>query len=147
MAAPIGNQFWKLRQNDGREFAIETAEEIRDLYIAYVNELNSQPHLEKDWVGKDAMEVEREKKVPQEKDAFSLYCGLSGWRILESYKKRGDDFMQIITYIETSIQVNQKLGAIVGYFKENIIARMQGINDSQKVEGSIKLGIEKESYD
>jgi hypothetical protein len=63
---------------------------------------------------------------PFTKEGFALACGLSGWDVIESWKKR-EGFMEVITRIDKYIY-NQKFeGAAAGFLNPNIIARDLGL--------------------
>lgn len=135
MAAPKGNEFWKLRLKHGRSCEIETPEELWENYIEYCKFLEENPLYEQDFVGKDAIEVYKRKLRAQTKDGFALACGLSGWEIIKDWKER-KGFSEIITRIEKYI-FNQKFeGASSGLLQQNIIARDLGLVDKKEEIGS-----------
>lgn len=135
MAAPNGNQFWKLRLKHGRDSAIATPQELWDNFCEYAEWLQDNPLIEIDYRGKDADMVEFPKMRPMTKEGFALACGLSGWEIINRYRERSNDFNEVITRIERLIY-NQKFeGAATGFFNANIIARDLGLKESSEVSG------------
>jgi len=137
MAAPKGNEFWKLRLKHGRSHAIETAEQLWENFLEYAQWINENPLIEIDYKGKDAIQVEMPKMRPFTKDGFALACGLSEWRIIDEWRDR-KGFSQIITCIEKQI-INQKFeGAASGFFNPNIIARDLGLTEKSEQQINIK---------
>ena len=63
---------------------IETPEKLKEYFLAYEKEVKSSPFLVKDWVGKDAEQVYREKEKPLTMAGFE--CWLSDNSILERWK-------------------------------------------------------------
>jgi hypothetical protein len=137
VAAPAGNQFWKLRLKHGRDHKIETAQQIDENFEEYAQWIENSPLNEVDFRGKDATEVVLPKMRAMTKDHFSLACGLSGWDVLESYKERGEDFKEVITRIEKFIYYQKFAGSAAGFLNPNIIARDLGLTD--KKEHDVKL--------
>lgn len=134
MAAPAGNQFWKLRLKHGRDHKIETAQEIADNFEEYAEWTEKSPLIETDFRGKDATEVELPKMRAMTKDHFALACGLSGWEILEEYKARGKDFAEVITRIEKFIYYQKLTGSAAGFLNPNIIARDLGLTEKKELD-------------
>ena len=63
-----------------------------------------------------------------------LGCSESYFRTFEfNNTENVDDFIAVIETIKDIIKTQQYEGAIVGAFKENIIARLQGLKDSQDI--------------
>ena len=128
MPAPKTNQFWKLRLKHGRSHAIATPEELQHNFDEYCTWIEENPLIEVDFKGKDATHVNIPKMRPFTKEGFALACGLSGWDVIESWKKR-EGFMEVITRIDKYIY-NQKFeGAAAGFLNPNIIARDLGLAD------------------
>lgn len=134
MAAPLGNQFWKLKAKHGRDKLFASAKLLWDAACEYFQWCDENPWLEKDWVGKDAVEVEREKKVPYTLTGFCVYVGASEawWRNFRSGSNLDDEFLSVITRIEEIIRHQKFVGAANGAFNANIISRDLGLADKQE---------------
>ncbi len=52
----------------------------------------------------------------------------------QTYEKHGEEFCRVINAIENAIRGQQVSGALVGNYKENLVARLNGIADSIKQE-------------
>lgn len=142
--APGKNSFWKLRLKHGRNHKIETAKEIEDNFEEYCQWVEKNPLMEVDYRGKDAIEVKIPKMRAMTKEHFAICCGLSGWEVLEAYKKRGEDFLEIITRIEKIIYYQKFTGAAAGFLNSSIIAKDLGMIDKKEMEissGSFSINI------
>lgn len=136
MAAPIGNRFWELRLKHGRDFEIETPEQLLENYWEYADWCRNNPLIEIDYRGKDAIPVEIPHMRAQTKDGFALACGLSCWEKIEKYKSR-QGFSEIITCIEKYIKEQKFSGAAAGLLNANIIARDLGLTDNSKIDATV----------
>lgn len=138
MAAPKGNSFWTLRLTHGRKHAIATPDELWSNFIEYAKWIEENPLLEIDFRGKDAYEVQIPKMRPFTKEGFALACGLSGWEVIEEWKKR-EGFLEIITRIEKYIYTQKFEGAAAGLLNHNIIARDLGLADKTENKNTHEL--------
>lgn len=137
MAAPIGNRFWELRLKHGRTSKIETPEQLWENFVEYAQWVESNPLIEIDYRGKDAVQVELPKMRPMTKDGFALACGFSEWRSVSDYATKSKDFAHVITCIEKQIYVQKFSGAASGFFNSNIIARDLGLTDNSKIDATV----------
>ncbi len=133
MAAPIGNQFWKLRLKHGRYHVIATPEELWENFEEYASWLEENPLMEVDYRGKDANKVLIPKMRPFTKDSFALACGLTSWEKINNWRSR-EGFEDVITRIEAYIFKQKFEGAAAGFFKENIIIRDLGMAEKRELE-------------
>jgi hypothetical protein len=149
MGAPIGNNFWENRTKHGRDREIKDPKELIQLFNDYIKWVEDNPLYKSDakvvsigsGYGSKIMIAKIPIDRPYTKQGFSLFCGLSGWHVIEQYKEINKDFMQIITHIENSIY-NQKFeGAAVNIFNSSIIARDLGL--VEKTENKHQHKIEK----
>jgi len=151
MAAPEGNQFWKLRAKHGRDKLFATPELLWEAACEYFEWIDSNPLLEavlgkgnakpfKDEEGEYHFApdvVEMPKMRPYTLHGICLYCDCSTsyFRAFKSTLKEKDkDFLTVITRIEEIIY-NQKFeGAASGFLNPNIIARDLGLTEKQTIE-------------
>ena len=72
-------------------------------------------------------------------DGFLVFLGtdFSWWMHLDD-GKRASEFFKVKSYIKTFCESYQKEMASVGVFKENIVSRLLGLADRQKVEASVQ---------
>lgn len=127
---PKMNQLWKLRLKHGRNFAIESPQELWENFIEYSDWIEKNPlkeqQLIKHKITRDQEIVGRyqlSKMRAMTKDSFALACGLSGWEVINEYKKRSNDFSEVVTRIEKYIYDQKLTGAAAGLLNANIIAR------------------------
>lgn len=141
MAAPVGNEFWKLRSRHGRHTIFATPEIMWEAACEYFQWCVDNPLIEVDFRGKDAYEV----NLPRMR-AFTLQ-GLCRWlgvntkyfNEFESQieKKSTDmdkDFSEVITRIRDTIFQQKFEGAAAGFLNANIISRDLGLADKKDID-------------
>src|SRR3990167_8701476 len=101
MAAPIGNEFWKLRSKHGRDKIFSSPEILWDACNEYFQVTSTRVWVKKDWVGKDALEVNRETSVPFTQAGLYIFLNIVAQTWLE-YKKL-QDFSDVIARAEQII--------------------------------------------
>lgn len=137
MAAPTGNEFWKLRSKHGRDKLFESPEALWEAACEYFQWCEDNPLMELDWVGKDGNQVERPKMRAFTWTGLEVFLDVYS---LRDYKKNPDykDFSQIITRIEAIIYNQKFTGAAAGFLNPNIIARDLGLVDKQQNDVNVK---------
>lgn len=137
MAAPEGNEFWKLRTKHGRDRLFEKPEELWEAACEYFQWCEDNPLMEVDFRGKDADRVELPKMRAFTWEGLELYLDIYS---LRDYKKNPDykDFSQVITRIEKVIYNQKFTGAAAGFLNPNIIARDLGLAEKKEVERVVK---------
>lgn len=141
MAAPEGNQFWKLRSTHGREKLFESANLLWEAACEYFEWVDKNPFIEEkpmvtsngSNMGSSIEMAEMKVKRPYTLHALCLYldCGTAYFRNFKNESRgNSDDFKSVIAKIEETIY-NQKFeGAAAGFFNANIIARDLGLKDT-----------------
>lgn len=137
MAAPKGNQFWKLRSKHGRDILFANAAMLWDAACEYFEWCDKHP-----WVTikkkTKTMGNEREEaptQRPYTLVGLCLYLGCNQGYFSDFKKNCSKDFSEIITCIEEVIEQQQFEGAVVGAFNANIVARKLGLVDKQEYTG------------
>lgn len=132
MAAPKGNQFWKLRSEHGREKLFATPDLLWQAATEYFNWVDGHPWYKMEAI-KSGDSAGTIMKVPTARPytitGFLLYVGASNayWR---QFKQAGhDDFSTVIDEIEKTMYTQKFEGAATGAFNANIIARDLGLVD------------------
>lgn len=133
MAAPIGNQFWKLCPKTGRKPIYEDNEVhiFEQDCMDYFEQTQQRRDWDKQhWAGKDGKEVAVKVPCPFSKGGLFIFLGLSKdtW---ENYKSR-KGFLDVITRVENIIYTQKLDGASTGHFNHNIIARELGLVDKRE---------------
>lgn len=137
MAAPKGNQFWKLvgRAWD-KEKTFSGPEELWIKAIEYFQWCDENPWYKNDPV-KAGDHFGETVKTPTQRpytiSGLCLFLGISQDTLLNYEKKEGYEAYFGITRAIKEIIYTQKFeGAAVGAFKENIIARDLGLVDKRE---------------
>src|SRR5690606_5967831 len=128
MAAPKGNQFWKLRSKHGRDKIFSSPEMLWEAACEYFDHSDNNPLSAIDFRGKDVQEVAIHKMRAYTRDGLETFLCVDS---LREYKKNPSykDFFHVISRIE-KIMYNQKFqGAAAGMLNPNIIARDLGLSD------------------
>lgn len=138
MAVPKGNQFWKIRSKHGRDKLFATPELMLEAAMEYFEWCDANPWLSEELGESDKGSFSKTKPTqrPYTLSGLCIYLGCSEnyFRNFESNNTIDiDNFMAVIETIKDIIKTQQYEGAIVGAFKENIIARLQGLKDSTDV--------------
>ena len=135
MSAPKGNQFWKLRSKHGRGKLFATPELLWEAaceYFAYCDK-NPWKVVKDKTKGKNKEKEESPTQCPYTLTGLMAYLDVSK-SFWNDFKKGGhEDFSVVITRIENIIESQQLEGAIVGAFNPNIVSRIIGLSDKQKV--------------
>jgi hypothetical protein len=130
-AAPTGNQFWKLRSKHGRDLIFSSPTVLWEACVEYFEATDARKWIRKDWVGKDAKEVEREIDTPYTLTGLFVFLDITKptW---QEYRNR-EDFSYVITRVEQIMFTQKFEGAAVGAFNASIIARDLGLKDASEV--------------
>lgn len=158
MAAPIGNQFWKLRSKHGRDKLFATPDLLWEAACEYFEWCDNNPeHIVEQKKGNTSIKsiegmakedisslfdsvVYLPTKIPYTIHGLCLYLGCNTeyfCHFEESLKDKTDemskDFSQIVTRIRETIYHQKYVGAACGYFNQSIIARDLSLVDNSNV--------------
>ena len=118
----------------GKPKYIETPERLWELFLAYKKEVKSNPIIIKDWVGKDAEEVHREREKPLTMVGFECfvldhteitYPDLTHY--FENKDNRYSDFVPISSRIKSEIKNDQVTGGMTMIYSQNLTARLNNL--------------------
>jgi len=135
MSAPDGNQLWKLKSKfAGNPKLFKSPELLWDKCCEYFNWCDEHPLLEQDFIGKDVIEIHRNKMRAYTQRGLCLYLGCN-----KDYFNQIKDpnFKQIVEDIKSVIYTQKFEGAAAGMLKENLISRDLGLADSQRIDQTI----------
>lgn len=139
MAAPAGNQFWKLRSKHGRDKLFASSKLLWDAAVEYFEWCENNPLYElkafsyQGDVTKE--EMPKMRAMTLSGLCFYLHCNEAYFRTFRSRLPKGEqDFDTVITDIETIIYNQKFQGAAADLLNANIIARDLGLADKQGVE-------------
>ena len=136
MAAPKGNQFWKLAKNIGKDRIYKSPDALKKECLAYFKWVEENPLYSVEVVKiKDRAEL-----VPVPKlRAMTLrgLCVFLGIKLQTwlNYRER-EEFFDIITRVEEMIYAQKFEGAAGGMLNANIIARELGLADKSELTGA-----------
>jgi hypothetical protein len=121
----------------GKNKYIETPDRMWELFTLYKKEVKSKPIIVKDWVGKDATDVFREKERPLTFIGFQNY--LDDENIItdvtdyfENKDNRYNDYVRICSRIKRNIQQDQIEGGMASIYNPSITQRLNGLVDKQE---------------
>ena len=133
MAAPKGNEYWRVRITAGRKHKYKTAEEFESKineYFEHIETHNFEEELAFHNKG-DIVKGSVAKMRPFTIEGLCNFLDIDK-DTFKSYEKRDDVFLSIITRARQIIY-NQKFeGAAAGFFNSSIIARDLGLADKQE---------------
>ena len=75
MAAPNGNEFWKLRSKHGRDKIFKTPDNLWEACQDYFKQIAAITLGEQNWVGKDGGEVTKNHPIPFLLTGLYLFLG------------------------------------------------------------------------
>lgn len=145
MAAPKGNQFWKLRNKHGRDKLFASPELMWKAACEYFEWCEANPWLRMEQIkqpGKGYSDPETGEYVPPKyvlpiptarpftMHGLCLYlgCNTAYFRQFKDALPEGElEFSTVITRIEETVYQQKFEGAAVGAFNANIIARDLGL--------------------
>ncbi len=127
---------------------IESPELMWSLFTNYKKETNTIPLTQKDWVGKDATEVQREYTKALTMEGFECYV-MDYTRItypdltnyFENKEDRYSDFIPICSRIRREIRRDQIEKGLAGLINPSITQRLNGLVDKKQtdIKGSLNV--------
>jgi hypothetical protein len=128
----------------GKRKYIETPEKMWEHFISYKKEIKETPIIVKDWVGKDAVDVYRQKERPLTLEGFENWCADND--IIEDLgdyfsnkDNKYEEYSTICSRIRKAIKQDQIEGGMVGIYNPSITQRLNGLVDKKETE--IKGGL------
>lgn len=129
MAAPIGNEYYKLRSKDGRDKQYETPEALAGIANEYFEWCMENPLKEQLTFHAQGLitKTDSNKMRPFTLEGLCNFLDLSikGFRLYEDR----EDFIHVTTRIRQIIDTQQFEGAAAGFLNPNIIARKLGLSE------------------
>lgn len=144
MAAPLGNEFWRLAEHPGRPKAYQP-DELWEKALEYFEWMDLHPWYKNEAV-KSGDSVGVIIKIPTSRpftqSGFCVFAGIS-MTTFETYAVT-EEFLGVTTRIREIMYTQKFEGAAVGAYNANIIARDLGLTDKidQKTEisGTLTYG-------
>lgn len=135
MAAPAGNQFWKVRSSHGRQPIFADPEQLWEACVEYFDWVEANP-LWEDKVFAYQGDLMHEPSAKMRAMTISGLCifldiARSTW---DEYRGR-DGFSDITTRVDDVIRTQKFEGASADLLNPNIIARDLGLADKSELTG------------
>lgn len=132
----------------GKPKYIETPEKLWQLFVDYKAYVKSNPILIKDWVGKDADTVYREKERPLTMVGFECfvcdnteisYPDLTHY--FENKDGRYSNYVPISSRIQAEIKNDQIAGGMTMIYSQSLTARLNNLVEKTetKIEGGLNI--------
>jgi hypothetical protein len=155
MAAPAGNQFWKLRSKHGRDRLFQTADLLWEAACEYFQWCDENPFHKAEAkivnIGDYQSQVEIVKLPvmrPYTLQGLCSYldCNVDYFSHFETTIRENkdenkaaeyEDFRRVLTRIREVIYNQKYSGAASGFFNANIIARDLGLADKKEVDKKV----------
>ena len=130
----------------GKNKYIETPEKMWEYFQSYKKQTKDKPIIVKDWVGKDAVDVYREKERPLTLEGFENWCADNEIiENLDNYFANSNnaysDYSSICSRIRKAIRQDQIEGGMVGIYNPSITQRLNGLVEKRETEIKGKLNI------
>ena len=126
----------------GKKKYIETPEILWQHFLDYKDYVKKKPIIVKDWVGKDATDVYREKERPLTIEGFENYLEdkevishLSDY--FANTNGKYSDYSTICSRIKRNVRQDQIEGGMAGIYNPSITQRLNGLVDKKEVEHNL----------
>ncbi len=143
MAAPTGNQFWKLRSKHGRDRIFATPDLMLNAAYEYFQWCENNPLIEVDYRGSKLERVQLPKMRAFTIEGLTMYLGVNKVyfnHFEDECKSKSDelskDFCKVITHVREIIYRQKFEGSAAGFLNPNIIARDLGLSEKSAIEHS-----------
>lgn len=131
MAAPKGNQFWKMRSSHGRDLLFASPTLLWEAACEYFDWCVANPIVDpRSFGGKQKIQ----RPFTMQGLCLFLNCNTAYFRTFKAQlKKEHKDFNTVIQDIEDTVFQQKFENAAIGVYNQNIIARDLGLADKQDV--------------
>lgn len=122
----------------------KTPEDLYEAFEQYKQWTKSNPFIVKDWVGKDAVMVYREKERCLSLDGFEVYCCKHYGNVGQYFDNKDgyyEDFVAICSRVRREIRADQIEGGMAMIYNASITQRLNGLVDKKETEikGSLNI--------
>ena len=141
MAAPLGNQFWKVRSSHGRKPIFASPEALETACEEYFQWVEDNPLWEDNLVTfqGSAKHEPTAKMRAMTLDGLQLFLDIHHDTWAE-YRKR-EAFSEVVARVEKAIRSQKFAGAAADLLNPNIIARDLGLSDKQDTTHNLGDGV------
>lgn len=127
----------------GKKKYIESPEKLWEYFLAYKNEVKSNPIRVQDYVGKDAEMVYRDKEKPLTIDGFECWCydndiisDLSQY--FANTEQRYNEYQTICSRIKKAVRTDQIEGGMAGIYNPSITQRLNNLVEKSEVKSIVE---------
>ena len=128
------------RPNEGRPRIFKSPDELWDAFVLYREWVKSNPILVHDYVGKDGVEVYRQRERPLIIEGFEVWLMDNGYVSYPDLTKYFDgthkEFVPVSARIRNTVRQEQVAGGMAGIYNPSLTARINGLTDRQEVKFS-----------
>jgi len=126
----------------GKNKYIETPDKLWEHFEKYKEQTKSKPFLVKDWVGKDAEQVHREKERPLTIEGFECWLfdnGIIGdlGDYFSNKNNNYSDYSTICSRVKKAVRKDQIEGGMSGMYNPSITQRLNGLVEKTQTEVNI----------
>ena len=145
MAAPEGNEFWKMRSKHGRDKVFSTPEIFIEAAYEYFQWCNDHPWFKNEAV-KSGFQAGQIIEIPTARPysigGLCIFLHIDR-QTFKNYEKNENykDFFGVFTHVHEIIETNQLEGATVGAYNANIIGRLLGLVEHVETSNTNKTEI------
>lgn len=123
----------------GRPNNIKDEQQLWELFLEYKDFVKNNPYKVIDYVGKDAIPVQREKERPLTFEGFECFVWDKGVskgidHIFANQNGRYKRFLSICSRIRKEIRNEQIQGGMAGMYNPSITQRLNNLVDKQQVQ-------------
>ena len=121
----------------GRPYKFATAQDLQVAAQSYFDWCDKNPIrgariVKSDDDGKETRDDMYPR--PYTFEGLCLHIGVSDWSMFCTSNKNREGFADVLAWIRNTIRKNQIEGAIIGLYKENITARLNGIAENMAIQ-------------
>lgn len=136
MAAPKGNQFWKLRNKHNQQILFESPQLLLQSSLEYFEWCDKHSWYKQEPV-KSGAECGRIIDIPIKRpysiSGLCTYLNCSQYHFNKFKKECDHNFLEVIHRIENIIETQQFEGAVTGIFNTSIISRKLGLKEQTDI--------------
>ena len=130
----------------GKHKYIESPEFMWSLFLSYKKETDTKPLTQKDWVGKDAVEINREYTKALTMEGFECYV-MDNTNItypdlteyFEGKNKSYENYFPICSRIRREIRKDQIEKGLAGLINPSITQRLNGLVDKKQTDNTASV--------
>ena len=126
----------------GKNKYIETPDKLWEYFKEYKEQTKSKPFLIKDWVGKDADQVHREKERPLTIEGFECWLfdnGIIGdlSHYFANTNNKYENYLTICSRVKKAVRQDQIEGGMAGMYNPSITQRLNSLVEKTQTDVTV----------